>query len=276
MTSRPIRAFHKVRYLVPVVSALVASAAGCGALGGDETPTVGLASIKSAYVDISHGAGNTHVLFLAEITLPGGSSCPPPLAADFAITVNGTSMLLSLPDHSDAITFSCTIHELEGRATLAETGGPLHVELTQGERSASIVIPRSAFPAIGPVALSRTAVPAGESFSVNIAVSGADVSERQQLASGGWIASLCVPPGCVPGEGWIGMVPTNASAREGGLGFDVVVPDTVPTGAWLLGLHLFQATYGPTITQCSGLPSCMAYNHADQTWDFGPFDFDVL
>jgi hypothetical protein len=277
MTLHPNRVLPRGRGLVPVISALIAWSAGCGAFGGDETPTVGLASIKSAEVDISHGAGETSVLFVAEITLPGGPSCPPPLASDFAITVNGTPMQLSLPDDSDAITFSCTIHELEGRATLPETGGPLEVELTQGERKASMVIARSAFPALGPVAVSRNAVPAGESFSVNVAVAGADASERQQLAiSSGWIASLCVPSGCVPGEGWIGMEPTNAGAREGGLGFDVVVPDSVGTGSWLLGLHLFQASFGPTITECSGLPSCMARNYADQTWDFGPFNFDVL
>jgi len=256
---------------------MIAVAAGCGSVGGDEAQTVGLASIKSAYVNISHGAGNANVLFVAEINLPGGSSCPPPLAADFAITVNGTPMQLSLPDYSDAITFSCTIHELEGRATLAETAGPLHVELTQGDRNASMVIARSAFPAIGPVALSRTAVPAGESFSVNMAVSGADVSERQQLASGGWIASLCYPSsGCVQGEGWLAMPPTNAGSREGGLGFDVLVSDKVAKGRWLLGLHLFQGMFQPTITECSGLPSCMAYNHAEQTFDFGPFDLEVL
>ena len=35
-----------VRRLVPVLSTLIAFAAGCGALDGDENPTVGLASIK--------------------------------------------------------------------------------------------------------------------------------------------------------------------------------------------------------------------------------------
>lgn len=266
-----------VRCLTPALSLLIASVAGCGAFDGNEPPAVGLASIKSAYLAISHGAGNTNLTFVAEITLPGGASCPPPLAADFAITVNGTPMRLSLPDYSDAITFSCTIHQLEGYATLPEIGGPLRVELTQGERKASMVIARSAFPAIGPVALSRTAVPVGESFSVEVAVSDADMSERRQLAiAGSWIASLCVPSGCVPGEGWIGLVPTNAGAREGGLGFDVVVADAVPTGPWLLGLHLFRPTFMPTITECSGMPSCMAYNNSEQTWDFGPFVFDVL
>jgi len=275
MTLRPNRAFHKVRYLAPVLSVLIASATGCGAVGGDET--VGLASIKSAQVNISHNTGTANAFFVAEITLPGGSSCPPPLAADFAITVNGTPMQLSLPDYSDAFTLRCTIHELEGRATLAETDGPLHVELTQGWRKASVVIARSAFPAIGPAAVSRTAVPVGESFSVDIAVSGADVSERQQLASGGWIASLCYPSsGCVQGEGWLAMPPTNAGSREGGLGFDVLVSDKVAKGRWLLGLHLFQGMFQPTITECSGLPSCMAYNHAEQTFDFGPFDLEVL
>jgi hypothetical protein len=139
-----------------------------------------------------------------------------------------------------------------------------------------MVIARSAFPAIGPVTLSRAAVPAGQSFSVDVAVSGADVSEMRQLAANDWIASLCIPSGCVPGEGSIGMVPTNARSRDGGLGFDFVVHDSIPAGNWLLGVHLFQASFGPTITQCSGLPSCMARNHAGQTWDFGPFSFDVL
>jgi hypothetical protein len=72
------------------------------------------------------------------------------------------------------------------------------------------------------------------------------------------------------------MLPTNAGARDGGLGFDVVVPDTVPSGNWLLGVHLFQPSFAPTITECAGLPSCMASNDAGQTWDFGPFNFDVL
>jgi hypothetical protein len=277
MPPRPNRGFHKVRYLVPILSALFASATGCGAFGGDETPTIGLASIKSAQVDISHNAGILSISLVAEITLPGGPKCPPPLAADFAITVNGTHMQLSLFEDSDAITFSCTIHELDGSATLVDTGGPLHVELTQGDRKASMVIARSAFPAIGPVAVSRTAVPAGESFSMSVAVSGADVSDARQLAvSGDWVASLCVPSGCVPGEGWIGMPPTNPGSREGGLGFDFVVPDAVAKGKWLLGLHLFQGMFHPAITECSGLPSCTAYNHAEQTFDFGPFDFDVL
>jgi hypothetical protein len=272
-----LRVLHKVRSLVPALSAVIVSAAGCGAFGGDETPTVGVASIESAELDISHVGGNMSVVFVGEITLPGGPSCPPPLASDFAITVNGTPMQLSLPDYSDAFTLSCTIHQLEGRAMLPDTGGPLDVELTQGVRRASMVIARSAFPAIGPVTLSRTAVPAGESFSVNVAVSGADVSERRQLAlSNDWIAALCVPSGCVPGEGWIGMVPTNAGSRDGGLGFDVVVPAMVPTGNWLLGVHLFLASFGSTITECSGLPSCMARNYLGQTWDFGPFSFDVL
>ena len=276
MTPQANRA-TRARYRFSLIWALIASAAGCGGFGADEPPTVGLASLKSAYLQISHGAGDTDLLFVAEVTLPGGASCPPPLAPDFAITVNGTPMQLSLVDDSDAITFSCPSYELDGFATLPETGGPLDVELAQGGRKASMTIARSAFPAIGPVALSRTAVPVGESFAVSVAVSGADVGERQQLAvSNDWIASLCAPPGCVPGEGWIGIVPTNAGARDGGLGFDVVVPDTVPTGNWLLGLHVFQPTILSTITKCSGIPSCMAYNSAEQSWDFGPFAFDVL
>jgi hypothetical protein len=266
---------HKVRCLAPALSAVIAAAAGCGGSGGDGT--VGLASITSARVDISHDAGNITVFLAAEITLPGGPSCPPPLAADFAITVNGTPMQLSLFDDSDAVTLSCTIHELDGQATVPEAAAPLDVELTQGARKASMVIARSAFPAIGPVALSRAAVPAGESFSVNVGVSGADASETRQLAvAGDWIASLCYPSGCVPGEGWIGMVPTNAGLRDGGLGFDAVVPDTVQAGNWLVGVHLFQGMFHPTITECSGLPSCAALNHAGQTYDFGPFSFDVL
>jgi hypothetical protein len=72
------------------------------------------------------------------------------------------------------------------------------------------------------------------------------------------------------------MVPTNAGERDDGLGFDVVVADEVPTGRWLLGLYVFQATFHPTLTECSGLPSCVARNHAGQTWDFGPFEFDVM
>jgi hypothetical protein len=209
--------------------------------------------------------------------LPGGTSCPPALAPDFAITVNGTPMQLSLVNDSDAITFSCPIHELDAYATLPETGGPLDVELTDGGRTASLTVARSAFPAIGPVSLSRTAVPAGESLAVNVAVSGADIAQIQQLASSGdWIASLCDPSGCMPGAGWIGIVPTNAGARDGGLGFDVVVPDSIPAGAGSLGLHLFSPTVLSTITECSGLPSCLAYNASGQTWDFGPFAFDVL
>jgi hypothetical protein len=277
MTPHANRATRAVRCLVPDICALIASAAGCGGLGADDPPTVGLASVTSASLEISHGAGNTNLHFVAEVTLPGGTSCPPPLAPDFAITVNGTPMQLSLLNDSDAITFTCPSYELDGFATLPETGGPLDVELTQGGRKASMTIARSAFPAIGPVALSRTAVSVGESFAVNVAVSGADVGERQQLAvSNDWIASLCDPSGCVPGQGWIGLVPTNAGVRDGGLGFDVVVPDTVPTGTYLLDLHLFQPTILPTITECSGIPSCMAYNSAEQSWDFGPFVFDVL
>jgi hypothetical protein len=276
MTPHANRALHAVRGLLPAIWALSTLAAGCGAFGGDEPPTIGLASMTSSYLNISHGAGNTSLLFVAELTLPGGPSCPPPLAPDLAITVNGTAMQLSLVDDSDAITFSCPVPELEGFATLPETGGPLHVELTQGERTASMTIVESAFPAIGPVTLSRTAVPLGESFAVDVAVSGADTGERQQLAQRDWIASLCDLSGCVPGQGWIGIVPTNAGAREGGLGFDVVVPDTVPTGRWLLDLHLFQPTLLPTITECSGMPSCLAYNNSGQDWDFGPFVFDVL
>jgi hypothetical protein len=273
MTARANRTLHKVRYLAPAFSAVLAVAAGCDGFGGDEA--VGLASIRSARVDISHDAGNTPVLFVAEIALPDGASCPPPLAPDLAIAVNGTPMQLSVVDGSDSS--SCPALVLEGRATLPETGGPLDVELTQGGRKASVVIARNAFPEIGPVALSRTAVPAGESFSVNVTVSGADESERQQLAvSGDWTASLCAPSGCVPGGGWIGMPPTNAGLRDGGLGFDVVVPDAVPTGNWLLGVHLFQGSFHPTITECSDLPSCTASNHAGQTYDFGPYSFDVL
>src|SRR3954468_4984769 len=253
------RAVHRARYVFPAVWALIASTAGCGGFGADEPPTVGLASIQSASLQISHGAGNTDLLFVAEVTLPGGPSCPPPLAPDFAITVNGTPMRLSLVDDSDAITFTCTIHQLEGSATLPETGGPLHVELTQGGRQASMTVTRSAFPALGPVALSRTAVPVGKSFTVNIAVSGADVDETRQLAlSNDWIASVCDPSGCVPGQGWIAIAPTNAGPRDGGLGFNVVVPDTVRPGTWQLGLHLFSPTLFSTITECSGLPSCMA------------------
>ena len=268
------RAFHGDRYLVPTLFALTASAAGCG---GGETPTVGMASMKSAYLAIDHGAANTDLTFIAEITLPGGPSCPPPLAADFAITVNGTPMRLSLPDDSDAITISCTIHQLEGFVMLPVTGGPLDVELTQGNREASLVIAESAFPAIGPVTLSRTAVPVGEFFSVNVAVPDADQFERQQLANPSfWTASLCVSPGCVPGQGWIGLLLENARARDGGLEFDVAVPDTVQKGEWQLGLHLFKPTFAPTITKCSGMPSCLAYNNSDQNWDFGPFALDVL
>jgi hypothetical protein len=274
MTTRANRGLHKVRYLAPALSAVIAAAAGCGGFGGDGA--VGLASIKSARVDVSHDAGNTPVLFVAEITLPGGASCPPLLAPDFAIAVNGAPMQLSVVDGSDSL--SCPSLTLEGRATLPETDGPLDVELTQGGRKASMVVARRAFPALGPIAVSRTAVPVGESFSVNVAVSGADESETRQLAvSGYWIASLCYPSGCVPGEGWIGMPPTNAGLRDGGLGFDVVVPDAVPTGNWLLGVHLFQgSTFHPTITECSGLPSCAAYNYSGQTYDFGPYGFDVL
>jgi hypothetical protein len=272
MTTHANRRLHKVRYLAPAFSAVIAAAAGCGGFGGDEA--VGLASIKSARVAISHDAGNIPVLFVAEITLPGGASCPPPLAPDFAITVNGTPMQLSVVDGSESS--SCPSLTLEGRATLAETGGPLDVELTQGWRKASVVIARSAFPAIGPIALSRAAVPVGESFSVNVVVSGADESETRQLAiPGNWIASLCYPSGC--GQGWIGMPPTNAGLRDGGLGFDVVVPGAVPTGSWLLGVHLFRgSSFHPTITECSGLPSCAASNYAGQTYDFGPYSFDVL
>ncbi len=277
MSRRTNRTTGAVRYLFPAVGVLLASAAGCGGFGADDPPTVGLAAITSASLFISHGAGDTDLLFEAEVTLPEGASCPPPLAPDFAIAVNGTPMQLSLPNDSDTITFTCPIHQLEGFATLPETGGPLDVELTQGGRRASMTIARSAFPAIGPVALSRTAVPVGESFAVDVAVSGADVGERQQLAgSNDWIASLCDLSGCVPGQGWIGIAGTNAGARDDGLGFDVVVPDTVPAGEWLLGLHLFQPTFLPTITECSGVPSCMAYNSSDQSWDFGPFVFDVL
>ena len=277
MTPDANRAVPTARYVFPALWALIGSAAGCGGFGADEPPTVGLDSIESAYLHISHGAGNTDLHFVAEVTLPGGPSCPPPLAPDFAITVNGTPMRLSLLDDSDAITFTCTIHQLEGYATLPETGGPLDVELTQGERKASMKVARSAFPALGPVALSRTAVPVGESFAVNVAVSGADLAESRQLAlSNDWIASLCDSSGCVPGEGWIAVAPTNAGARDGGLGFDVVVPDTVPQGRWQLGLHVFSPTFLSTITECSGLPSCMAYNFSGQTWDFGPFVFDVL
>jgi len=277
MTTHANRRLRGVRYLAPALSAVMAAAAGCGGFGGfggDEA--VGLASIKSARVHVSHDAANTPVLFVAEITLPGGASCPPPLAPDLAITANGTPMQLSVVDGSDSS--SCPSLTLEGRATLPETGGPLDVELTQGGRRASFVIARSAFPAIGPIALSRTAVPVGESFSVDVVVSGADESETRQLAiSSDWIASLCDPSGCVPGAGWIGMPPTNAGLRDGGVGFDVVVPDAVPTGNWLLGVHLSKgSSFHPTITDCSGLPSCAAYNYAGQNWDFGPFNFDVL
>jgi hypothetical protein len=274
MTTPANRRLHKVRYLAPAFSAVIAGAAGCGGFGGDGT--VGLASIKSARVSISHDAGNTPVVFAAEITLPGGASCPPPLAPDLAITVNGTPMQLSVVDGSESS--SCPSLTLEGRATLAETGGPLDVELTQGWRKASMVIARSAFPAIGPIALSRTAVPVGESFSVNVVVSGADEFETRQLAiPGNWIASLCYPYSCAPGEGSIGMPPTNEGLRDGGVGFDIVVPDAVPTGSWLLRVRMFQSSsFHPTITECSGLPSCAASNYAGQTYDFGPYSFDVL
>jgi hypothetical protein len=274
MTTQANRRRRKARYLTPVFSAVIAAAAGCGGSSGDGA--VGMASIKSARVDISHDAANTPVLFVAEIILPAGASCPPPLASDLAITVNGTRMQLSVVDGSESS--SCPSLTLEGRATLAETGGPLDVELTQGWRKASMVVARSAFPAIGPVALSRTAVPGGEPFSVKVVVSGADESETLQLAiPANWIASLCYPSGCVPGQGWIGMPPTNAGLRDGGLGFDVVVPGAVPTGNWLLSVHLFRgSSFHPTITECSGLPSCAASNYAGQTYDFGPYSFEVL
>ena len=205
-----------------------------------------------AYLAISHGAGNTNLTFVAEITLPGGASCPPPLAADFAITVNGTPMRLSLPDYSDVIiTFSCTIHQLEGYATLPEIGARGALSSRRWERKASMVIAKEApFPRSV-----RSRYRAPPCRWVNPSRWRSPCPTRICPRGGsspfpGSPLSASRPVAC-PAEGWIGLVPTNAGAREGGLGFDVVV-------AW----RLSRRVRGCWACICSDRHSCRPSRNA--------------
>jgi hypothetical protein len=277
LTTRSLSPLRLVR-LVPVLSALLVAGAGCDPVGPDKPPPFGLASIQSVQLDVHHHGGNIDLLFLAELTSAGETECPT-LASDLAITVNGTPLQLSLYDSYHSFTISCPIHELDGYATLPETAGPLRVELSQGARKAAMVIASSAWPTIGPVSLSRTAVPVGESFSIDVAVSPADPSTQLGLAQpSDWVVSICPreTPDCVPGEGLAGLGLTNFAGREGGITFDVEIAQVIAPGERLLTVQSFRPTLGLAITECSGIPSCFGTNQTDDTAVFGPFDFEVL
>jgi hypothetical protein len=264
--------FPTLRF-IPVVSVLLATAAGC--VPGEDTGAFGLASIEEVWVNLHHRDGTLELVFTAKLTRAEGS-CPP-LAEDLTITANDQPLALSLYDGSDAITFGCTVSSLDGSATLPDTGGPLRIAFAQGPRTASMVIADSAFPAFGAVSMSRTEVPVGESFAVEVAVAGADATTRELLASPyDWVVSLCAPSGCVPGEGWIGLTLINGGARDVGLGFDVVVPNGVAPGEYLMGVHAFDPGFFPMITECKGLPICLAYNNSNRDWEYGPYAFEVL
>jgi hypothetical protein len=264
--------FPSVR-VIPALTALLAAAAGCDPIGPDGPEPIGLASLNEVWVNLHHRDGNIDLVFSAPMRFEG--QCPT-LAEDLTITANGTPLALSLYDFSDAISFGCTISSLDGAATLPDAGGPLRIAFQQGSRTASMVIENSAFPAFVGASVSRTQVPVGESFAVNVAVPDADAATREALASPyDWVVSLCEPSGCVPGQGWIGLQLTNGGAREGGLGFDATVTQGIPPGKYALGVHNFDPGFAPAIT-CSGLPLCSAYHHSGRTWEFGPFDFDVL
>jgi len=263
---------------VSIVTAVIA-AAGCDPGANEPPEPFGLASIQSVQLYVQHGGGYINLSMVAELTPVDAGVCPP-LAQGFTATVNGTPMPLSLYDFSDAITFTCQIHELDGGLTLPETDAPLRLEFRQGTRTAVMTIASPRWPTIGPVTLSRASVPAGETFTVDVAVPDGDALTRQVLARPYvWYPSVCPrdKPDCRPGEGWQGLTPSDYGTSDSAVWFDVPVDPLIDHGEKLLQIMLSSdVSFALTIQECSGLPSCFGTNRNDATITFGPFDFDVL
>jgi len=263
--------------LLSIVSAVIA-AAGCDLPGKNEPPEpFGLASIRSVQLVVQHSAGNINLSMVAEVTPIDAGQCPP-LAHDLTATVNGTPMPLALYDFSDAITFSCPIHELDGGLTLPETDAPLRLEFRQGARTAVMTIATARWPNIGPVTLSRSSVPVGETFTVAVAVPDGNADTKRALARPyHWYPSICPrdTPDCRPGEGWQGLTPSNYGTSDGGIWFDVPIDAPIVPGDKLMQIMLSSVPLGLTIQECSGLPICFGTNQNTDT-TFGPFDFEVL
>ena len=256
----------------------VIAVAGCDPGRNEPPEPFGLASIKSVQVYVQHSAGTINLSMVAELTPVDAGTCPP-LAHDLTATVNGTPLPLSLYDFSDAVTFSCTIHELDGGMTLPETDGPLRLEFKQGARTAIMTIASASWPTIGPVTLSRASVPRGESFTVAVAVPNGDALMRQILARPYvWYPSVCPrdKPDCRPGEGWQGLTPSDYGTSDGGIWFDVPVSELIDPGEKVMEILLSSVSFALPIQECSGLPICFGTNQQEASPYFGPFDFEVL
>lgn len=265
------------RALVSIVASVIA-AAGCDPGANEPPEPFGLASIQSVQVLVQHSGGSINLGMVAELTPVDAGTCPP-LAHDLTATVNGTPLPLSLYDFSDAVTFSCTIHELDGGVTLPETDGPLRLEFKQGTRTAVMTIASAAWPTIGPVTLSSASVARGDSFTIDVAVPGADTLTKQILARPDrWYPSVCPrdKPDCQPGEGWQGLTPSDYGTSDSGIWFDVPVSDLIDPGEKVMEILLSSVFFSLTIDECSGLPICSGTNQNAVDPNFGPFDFEVL
>jgi len=254
------------------------AAAGCDPGRNEPPEPFGLASIQSVQLLVQHRGGNINLGMVAELTPVDAGTCPT-LAHDLTATINGTPVQLSLYDFSDAVTFSCTIHELDGGVSLPETDGPLRLEFKQGARTAVMTIASAAWPTIGPVTLSRASVARGETFTVDVAVPAGAAFTKQTLARPYlWYPSVCPrdKPDCRPGEGWQEFTPSDYGTSDSGIWFDVPVSDLIDPGEKVMEILLSSVSFDLPVQECSGLPICFGTNQNAIDPNFGPFDFEVL